>query len=127
MSLNKKNKKNKKQSGGDNTNNVISASVDLVKSMKELGSSIFNEMISITRIGDDINNAASPSPGTPNVINGPPTFNPPSYSDTNSPSPPLDSNSNSSSKPSPVPVPISVPKIHIPKPHISKPHIKHHH
>jgi hypothetical protein len=71
MLINKKNKKKTKQNGGDN---VISASADLIKSMKSLGNSIFTEISSITNIQNDIDNAASPSPGTPSVINGPPQF-----------------------------------------------------
>jgi hypothetical protein len=66
-------KKKNKQKGGD----VIGASIDLVNSLRDLGNTIFNEIHSITNIESDINNAASPSPGTPNVINGPPPFNQP--------------------------------------------------
>lgn len=73
MLLNKKNKKTKQSGGTD----VIGASVDLIKSMKDLGSSIFKEISAITNIQNDINNGASPSPGTPNVTSGPPNFNPP--------------------------------------------------
>lgn len=72
--LKKKVKKQvKKQSGGD----VISASIELIKSMVGLGDSIFNEITSITNIQSDINNAASPSPGVPNQLGGPPPFNKP--------------------------------------------------
>ena len=70
MQLNKKlNKKN----GG----NVINASVDLIKSMTELGSSIFIELKSITNIHHDLNNGAASSSGIPNNIEGPPKFKPP--------------------------------------------------
>ena len=76
MLLNKKNKKTKKtkQSGGAD---VFGASMDLIRSMKDLGDSIFKEISAITNIQGDINNAASPSPGTPNVTSGPSNFNPP--------------------------------------------------
>lgn len=66
-------KKNKQIGGAD----VIHASVDLINSMKNLGHSIFNEITAITHIQSDINNVASPSRGTPNVISGPPPFNQP--------------------------------------------------
>ena len=66
-------KKVKKQSGGD----VINASIDLINSMVGLGNSIFGEITSITHIQSDINNAASPSPGVPNQLSGPPSFNQP--------------------------------------------------
>jgi hypothetical protein len=77
----KKNKASKKkirskiimQNGGD----VISATGDMINAMIGLGQSIFTEINSITHIQSDINNAASPSPGTPNQINGPPPFNQP--------------------------------------------------
>lgn len=75
----KKNKASKKklkiiiQNGGD----VISATGDMINAMIGLGQSIFTEINSITHIQSDINNAASPSPGTPNQINGPPQFNQP--------------------------------------------------
>ena len=62
----------KKQKGGD----VISASSDLIKSMNDLGSSIYKEIIAITNIQSDINSGAS-SQGTPNTIKGPPPFTPP--------------------------------------------------
>ena len=61
------------QKGG----NVISASVDVVNSMTSLGKSIFGEIKAITNIQSDINNATTPKQGTPNVISGPPPFNPP--------------------------------------------------
>jgi hypothetical protein len=70
----KKNKNTNKQIGGAD---VISASVDLINSMKTLGRTIFTEITSITNIQNDINNVASPSRGTPNVISGPPPFHPP--------------------------------------------------
>jgi len=73
MLLNKKNKKIKQSGGTD----VMGASIDLIKSMKDLGDSIFKEISAITNIQGDINNGASPSPGTPNVMSGPPNFNPP--------------------------------------------------
>ena len=47
-----------KQKGGDQ-NKVISASVDMIKSMKELGQSIFNEITAITHIQSDINNGVT--------------------------------------------------------------------
>ena len=62
------------QSGGDN---IINASINIINSMVGLGQSIFTEIKSITHIQSDINNVASPSPGTPNQINGPPPFNAP--------------------------------------------------
>jgi len=62
------------QSGGDN---VISASINMINSMVGLGQSIFTEIKSITHIQSDINNGASPSPGTPNQVNGPPPFKAP--------------------------------------------------
>ena len=80
MLLNKKNKKYKKNLNKQNGGNVIGASMDLIKSMKALGDSIFTEISAITNIQSDINNAASPSSGTPNVMSGPSTFNPPNLS-----------------------------------------------
>ena len=70
-----KNKKNKVnvQEGGD----VISASINLINSFVSLGQSVFTEIDSLTQISSQINNGAAPSPGTPNVINGPPPFNAP--------------------------------------------------
>ena len=65
-----------KQKGGD----VIGASVDLIDNMTSLGRSIFGEITSITHVQDDINNVATPTQGTPNVISGPPSFNPPKIS-----------------------------------------------
>ena len=60
------------QIGGD----VISASSYIIKSMNDLGSSNYNEIIAITNIQSDINIGAS-SQGTPNTIKGPPPFTPP--------------------------------------------------
>lgn len=75
MLLNKKKQiKKTKQSGGTN---VIEASLDLIRSMKDLGASVFTEIFAITNIQSDINNGASPSQGTPNVMSGPSNFNPP--------------------------------------------------
>lgn len=62
------------QNGGES---LIGASVDIIQSMIGLGQSIFAEINSITHIQSDINNGASPSQGTPNQINGPPSFNAP--------------------------------------------------
>lgn len=62
------------QSGGEN---VIGASINMIESMIGLGKSIFTEINSIVHIQSDINNGASPSPGTPNQLNGPPPFNAP--------------------------------------------------
>jgi len=62
------------QNGGED---VISASINMINSMIGLGQSIFTEIRSITNIQSDINNAASPSPGTPNQVNGPPPFKAP--------------------------------------------------
>jgi len=62
----------KKQKGGD----VISASSELIKSMNDLGSSIYKEIIAITNIQSDIDNGAASS-SQPNTINGPPPFTPP--------------------------------------------------
>lgn len=61
------------QDGGD----IISASIDLIDSFISLGESVFTEIGSLTQIGSQINNGAAPSPGTPNVISGPPPFNAP--------------------------------------------------
>jgi hypothetical protein len=58
---------------GGSQENVISASADLIKSMKELGESIFTEIKSITNIKSDIDNGVSPTQSTPN-ISGPPQF-----------------------------------------------------
>lgn len=62
------------QSGGED---VIGATINMIESMIGLGKSIFTEIDSITHIQSDINNGASPSPGTPNQLNGPPPFNAP--------------------------------------------------
>ena len=67
--------KKSKQKGG--TQDVVTASVNMIKSMVTLGETMFKEMSSITNIQSDINNAASPSVGTPNVIDGPPKFHAP--------------------------------------------------
>jgi hypothetical protein len=72
--INKKLRSKVIQNGGEN---VIGASIDMIRSMIGLGQSIFDEINSITNIQSDISNAASPSPGTPNQINGPPPFNQP--------------------------------------------------
>jgi len=60
----------KKQKGGD----VISSSLDLIKSMKGLGNSIYAEIRAISELSSDMNKATAPVSGTPNVIEGPPTF-----------------------------------------------------
>lgn len=65
-----------KQKGGD-SNNVISASTELVKSMKDLGQSIFNEIVSITHIQSDINNGAGSTQHVTHSVTGPPSFKPP--------------------------------------------------
>jgi len=64
-------KKVKNQNGGD----IISASIDAINSMKDLGHSIFNEIYSITHIQDQINNISKVT-AIPSV-NGPPPFNAP--------------------------------------------------
>jgi hypothetical protein len=66
------------QNGGVN---IVTASVDIIKSMIGLGQSIFTEIDSITNIQSDINNGASPSQGTPNQVNGPPPFNAPTLNE----------------------------------------------
>ena len=63
----------KKQIGGDK-NNVITASVDIIKSMTELGKSIFTEISSITNIQSDINNGTNSSSPVINSVKGPPHF-----------------------------------------------------
>ena len=68
----KKNKKMKQKGGAD----VISASIGLIKSMKDLGDSIFTEMKAITHIGEDLNNATTKDVPV-NNINGPSEFNSP--------------------------------------------------
>ena len=55
--INKKNLKIIKQNGG---NNVVSASVDLINSMIDLGKSIFVEIDSISNIGNQLSNGAFP-------------------------------------------------------------------
>jgi len=62
----------KKQHGGDD---VISASIDTVNAMKNLGQSIFNEIYSITHIQQQINNVSEVT-AIP-TVNGPPPFNAP--------------------------------------------------
>ena len=74
---NKKIKNLKKNNNLQKGGNVITASVDVVNSITSLGKSIFGEIKAITNIQSDINNAASPKQGTPNVISGPPTFKAP--------------------------------------------------
>lgn len=80
---NKKIKKIKKnQIGGTN---IISASTGLVKSMIQLGDSIFTEIHSITNIKSDIDNGASASPSTDppppgTTTEGPPPFTQPNLS-----------------------------------------------
>jgi hypothetical protein len=74
----KKIKKMKKQNGGDNGDNgdnVINASADVIKSMKDLGQSIFNEIYSITHIQNDINNVSEVT-AIP-TVSEPTQFNPP--------------------------------------------------
>jgi len=62
----------KKQKGG----NVIGSSLDLIKSMKGLGASIYYEIKAISELSGDMNKATTPVSGTPNVVEGPPEFNP---------------------------------------------------
>ena len=69
---NKKNKKVKQKGGAD----VISASISLINSMKDLGNSIFTEVKAITNIGSDLNNATTQNVPVNNV-DGPPPFNSP--------------------------------------------------
>ena len=110
MVLNKK-KQVKKQIGGQD---VVSASVDLVKSMVDLGKSVFNEITSITHIQSDINNVSAQTavPG----VNGPPGFNAPSLDQNQQQS------SQSHSAPSHRPPAIKLP----PPPRIKLPPIRHH-
>jgi len=61
-----------KQYGGDD---VISASIDVINSMKSLGQSIFNEIYSITNIQQQINNVSQVT-AIP-TVSGPPSFNAP--------------------------------------------------
>jgi hypothetical protein len=68
------NKKKIKQNGSG----IIDASIDIVNSMTQLGSSIFTEIKAITDIKKELSNGVVQEPGTPNVMNGPPTYNPPS-------------------------------------------------
>jgi hypothetical protein len=67
-------KKINKQIGG---NDVVTASYDLIISMKDLGKSIFDEIYAITNIQNELNNGSLPSVGTPNVIDGPTNFDAP--------------------------------------------------
>jgi hypothetical protein len=56
--MNKKksiNKRLKKQTGGDN---VVNASIDLVKSMVELGKSICTEIDGLKNFGNEVNNVS---------------------------------------------------------------------
>jgi hypothetical protein len=68
----KKNKKIKQKGGA----NVVSASISLVNSMKNLGNSIFTEIKAITNIGADLNNATTKNVPV-NNINGPGEFKSP--------------------------------------------------
>ena len=63
----------KKQKGGD----VLGASLDLIRSMRNLGNSIYIQIDAITDLSGDINRATAPVSGTPNVIEGPPKFEEP--------------------------------------------------
>jgi hypothetical protein len=67
------NKKKIKQKGSG----IIDASIDIVTSMVQLGSSIFTEIKAIVDIKQELSNGVVQEPGTPNVMNGPPTYNPP--------------------------------------------------
>jgi len=64
-------KQNNKQNGGD----IISASTDVVKSMVDLGKSIFTSIDSIVNIGSQIDNVSKQT-ALPSV-QGPPKFNRP--------------------------------------------------
>jgi hypothetical protein len=68
------NKKKIKQNGSG----IIDASIDIVNSMTQLGSSIFTEIKAITNIPKELSNGVVQEPGTPNVMKGPPPYNPPS-------------------------------------------------
>ena len=72
--MNKKKKLNLK--GG--TAGVIQSTIDLITSTVQLGESIFKEIKEITQIKNQLANGVVQEPGTPNVMNGPPTFNTPS-------------------------------------------------
>jgi hypothetical protein len=63
----------KKQKGGD----VIGSSLDLIRSMKSLGASIYTEIKAISQLSGDMNKATAPVSGTPNVVEGPPKFDAP--------------------------------------------------
>ena len=67
----KKDNKTKKQNGGD----IISASTDVVKSMVDLGKSIFTSIDSIVNIGSQID-SVSKQTALP-TVQGPPQFNRP--------------------------------------------------
>jgi len=67
------NKKKYKQNGSG----VVSASIDVISSISALGSSIFTEIGAITNIKNELGNGVVKEPGTPNVMNGPPSFNAP--------------------------------------------------
>jgi hypothetical protein len=67
----KKEIKTKKQNGGD----IISASTDVVKSMVDLGKSIFTSIDSIVNIGSQID-SVSKQTALP-TVQGPPQFNRP--------------------------------------------------
>jgi hypothetical protein len=54
----KKKNPGKKQHGG---NNVVSASIDLINSMIDLGKSIFTEIDAISNVGNQLNNGAFPN------------------------------------------------------------------
>lgn len=71
----KKIKKNIKQKGG--LIDIISATVNIVKSMISLGDNIFTEINEITNIKNSINNGVS-STGIPNNSVPSPTFTAPS-------------------------------------------------
>lgn len=62
----------KKQHGGDD---VISASINAINAMKDLGQSIFNEIYSITNIQQQINTVSQVT-AIP-TVSGPPPFNAP--------------------------------------------------
>ena len=65
-------KKTKQRGGTD----IISASVNTINSMIQLGKSIFTEIDSITHINQQINNVSA-SEAIPNQIKGPPSFQKP--------------------------------------------------
>jgi len=67
------NKKKNKQNGSG----IIDATMDVISSVTQLGSSIFTEIKAITNIQKELSNGVVQEPGTPNVMNGPPPYNPP--------------------------------------------------